>query len=138
MIFIWKKMQKRQTSFLSKIQNRISEKTGKKILLLYGKISKLLKFESSESYKFIEKFNRSFTSFRWCFECGFKWVSNQFSSLSKNSLPSCHISTNYGCWKGNAWRLGSVNETIPFLKLSKNQNNLWRHRFSQNTNKLFF
>ena len=31
-------MQKRQTSFLSKIQNRISEKTGKKILLLYGKI----------------------------------------------------------------------------------------------------
>ena len=26
-------------SFLSKIQNRTSEKTGKKILLLYGKIS---------------------------------------------------------------------------------------------------
>ena len=27
-------------SFLSKIQNRTSEKTGKKILLLYGKISR--------------------------------------------------------------------------------------------------
>ena len=27
-------------SFLSKIQNRISEKTGKKILLFYGKISR--------------------------------------------------------------------------------------------------
>ena len=29
-----------KNSFLSKIQNRISEKTGKEILLLYGKISK--------------------------------------------------------------------------------------------------
>ena len=33
--FIW-----REKTFLSKIQNRISEKTGKKILLLYGKISR--------------------------------------------------------------------------------------------------
>ena len=31
---------KNENPFLSKIQNRTSEKTGKKILLLYGKISR--------------------------------------------------------------------------------------------------
>ena len=31
---------RQQWAFLSKIQNRISEKTGKKIQLLYGKISR--------------------------------------------------------------------------------------------------
>ena len=37
---ILESVQKIQSTFLSKIQNRISEKTRKKILLLYGKISR--------------------------------------------------------------------------------------------------
>ena len=46
---LWLKVVKSQKkiSFLSKIQNRISEKTGKKILLLYDKNFKVVVFPSN-------------------------------------------------------------------------------------------